>query len=109
MTQTLEIKRSSAAMWGSATGIRSLPGVAKYIDTSTCTGCKACEAACLEWNDLQYLPSKQIGAYQTRAKTDPKQWNMIRFTERQADNGDFVWLMRKEQCLHCSDPGCLAA
>ena len=38
-TQTLEIQRSSASMWGGKTGIRTLPTVAKYIDTSTCIGC----------------------------------------------------------------------
>ncbi|HJZ69593.1 MAG TPA: formate dehydrogenase subunit beta, partial [Blastocatellia bacterium] len=25
--------------------------VCKYIDVSTCIGCKACEVACVEWND----------------------------------------------------------
>jgi formate dehydrogenase iron-sulfur subunit len=25
--------------------------VAKLIDTTSCIGCKACEAACQEWND----------------------------------------------------------
>ncbi len=27
--------------------------VCKLIDTTTCIGCKACEVACLEWNDLR--------------------------------------------------------
>ena len=27
--------------------------VAKLIDVSKCIGCKACQAACLEWNDLR--------------------------------------------------------
>ena len=33
-SQTLEIKHSSASMWGTTTGIRTLPTVSKYIDTS---------------------------------------------------------------------------
>ena len=45
-TQTLEIRRSSASLWGEKTGMRRLPVVAKYIDTTTCIGCKACEVAC---------------------------------------------------------------
>src|SRR6516165_4769741 len=28
--------------------------VAKLIDTTTCIGCKACEVACMEWNDLPF-------------------------------------------------------
>ncbi len=27
--------------------------VAKLIDVSTCIGCKACQVACSEWNDLR--------------------------------------------------------
>jgi len=48
----LQIRQSSAQMWGGATGQRKMPVVSKYIDTSTCIGCKACEVACQEWNDL---------------------------------------------------------
>ena len=51
-TQNLEIRRSSASVLGSLSGMRSVPTVAKYIDTTTCIGCKACEVACQEWNDL---------------------------------------------------------
>ena len=35
-------------------------------------------------------------------------WNLIRFNERDFDGG-IVWLMRKDQCMHCDEPGCLAA
>jgi formate dehydrogenase beta subunit len=35
-------------------------------------------------------------------------WNLIRFFEREVDSGT-AWLMRKDNCLHCEDPGCLAA
>ncbi len=27
--------------------------VAKLIDVSTCIGCKACQVACSEWNDIR--------------------------------------------------------
>ncbi len=107
-TQTLEIKRSSASMWGSHTGIRTSPTVAKYIDTTTCIGCKACEAACQEWNDLRRVPNQQTGTYQTLPELHADFWNLIRFKEQEV-NGDFNWLMRKDQCMHCADPGCLAA
>jgi formate dehydrogenase iron-sulfur subunit len=108
MAQTLEIKRSSASMWGGGTGLRSTPTVAKYIDTTTCIGCKACEAACQEWNDLRSVPSHQLGSYQTLPKLDPNFWNLIRFNEREVEGG-LAWLMRKDQCMHCAEPGCLEA
>ena len=108
MPQTLEIRRSSASLWGEKTGMRHLPVVAKYIDTTTCIGCKACEVACQEWNDLGPVPTVQAGSYQTLPNLHPEFWNLIRFNERETDKG-FAWLMRKDQCMHCEDPGCLAA
>ena len=106
--QNLEVRRSSAAVWGSRSGIRTMPVVSKYIDTSTCIGCKACEVACQEWNDLKPVATQQVGSYQTLPTLHPEYWNLIRFNERDFDGG-LVWLMRKDQCMHCADPGCLAA
>ena len=108
MAQGLEIRRSSASLWGEKTGLRKLPVVAKYIDTTTCIGCKACEVACQEWNDLKAVATRQTGSYQTMPELDAEFWNLIRFNEREHDGG-LVWLMRKDQCMHCEEPGCLAA
>ncbi|MGE5277539.1 MAG: formate dehydrogenase subunit beta [Acidobacteriota bacterium] len=107
-TQNLEIRRSSASVWGSLSGMRQAATVSKYIDTSTCIGCKACEVACQEWNDLKVVPTQQVGTYQTLPTLHPEYWNLIRFNERDFDGG-VVWLMRKDQCMHCEEPGCLAA
>ncbi|HTU03092.1 MAG TPA: formate dehydrogenase subunit beta [Candidatus Sulfotelmatobacter sp.] len=104
----LEIRRSSASLWGGKTGIREIPVVAKLIDTSTCIGCKACEVACQEWNDLKVVHTQQTGSYQTLPELDAQFWNLIRFDERDTETG-FAWLMRKDQCMHCDEPGCLAA
>jgi formate dehydrogenase iron-sulfur subunit len=106
--QSLEIRRSSASVWGSPSGMRSVPTVAKYIDTSTCIGCKACEVACQEWNDLPPLSTNQVGTYQTMPTLDAGFWNLIRFDEREVEGG-LMWLMRKDQCMHCAEPGCLEA
>ncbi len=106
--QNPEIHRSSASVWGSLSGLRTVPAVAKYIDTSTCIGCKACEAACQEWNDLGRVQTVQTGSYQTLPTLDAQFWNLIRFDEREVDGG-LKWLMRKDQCMHCAEPGCLEA
>ncbi|MFY9551480.1 MAG: formate dehydrogenase subunit beta [Thermoanaerobaculia bacterium] len=107
-TQNLEIRRSSASVWGSLSSMRSVPTVSKYIDTTTCIGCKACEVACQEWNDLRPVATQQVGTYQTLPTLHAEYWNLIRFNERDFDGG-IIWLMRKEQCMHCDEPGCLAA
>jgi formate dehydrogenase iron-sulfur subunit len=107
--QTLEIRRSSASVWGGRTGLRQLPVVSKYIDTTTCIGCKACEVACQEWNDLPPVPTQQVGTYQTMPTLHSQFWNLIRFHEQPLEQGGLAWLMRKDQCMHCEDPGCLKA
>ena len=35
-------------------GVQRQEQVAKLIDATTCIGCKACEVACMEWNDLPF-------------------------------------------------------
>ncbi len=105
---SFEVVRSSAQVWGSGSSLRSLPAVSKLVDTSTCIGCKACEVACQEWNDLQVVSTEQRGTYQTMPTLDPSFWNLIRFDEHEVDGG-IKWLMRKDQCMHCADPGCLEA
>ena len=104
----LQIRRSSASAWGSIGDARNRPVVAKYIDTTTCIGCKACEVACQEWNDLPPEVSGQTGTYQTMPDMTAQFWNLIRFNEHESERG-FHWLMRKDQCMHCADPGCLIA
>ncbi len=83
--------------------------VCKLIDTTTCIGCKACEVACVEWNDMPFQTTYFDNTYQTMPDTDWNYWNLIKFNEDQHDDGSFAWLMRKHQCMHCEDPGCLRA
>ncbi|MGZ6071485.1 MAG: formate dehydrogenase subunit beta [Myxococcaceae bacterium] len=106
--QGLEILQSSASLRGQPAGLRRVPFVSKYIDTSTCIGCKACEVACQEWNDLPTVRTQTSGTYQTLPSLHAEFWNLIRFEEVEVE-GNFSWLMRKDQCMHCADPGCLRA
>jgi formate dehydrogenase iron-sulfur subunit len=83
--------------------------VCKLIDTTTCIGCKACEVACLEWNSLPFGSTVFDNTYQTMPETTWNYWNLIKFTEHERDDGTLMWLMRKDQCMHCAEPGCLVA
>ncbi len=103
----LDIVRISASS-APAPGVRRQPIVTKLVDTSTCIGCKACEVACQEWNDLPPEPTLQRGTYQTLPATTASFWNLIRFNEHESESG-LHWLMRKDQCMHCAEPGCLIA
>jgi formate dehydrogenase iron-sulfur subunit len=103
----LDIVRISAST-PPTPAVRTVPTVAKLIDTSTCIGCKACEVACQEWNDLSPDASGDTGSYQTMPETTAHFWNLIKFNEHETDRG-LHWLMRKDQCMHCAEPGCLIA
>src|ERR1700675_2040192 len=107
---TLRIQKISAHA-GSVPGegTQREPQVCKLIDTTTCIGCKACEVACMEWNDLPFSPTTFDNTYQTMPETRWNFWNLIKFNEHQNPDGTIQWLMRKDQCMHCADPGCLAA
>ena len=107
MASALDIVRVSGTT-PPAPGVRAVPQVVKLIDTSTCIGCKACEVACQEWNDLPPEPTTQDGTYQTLPDTTAHFWNLIKFSEHESPKG-FHWLMRKDQCMHCTEPGCLIA
>ncbi|MFI5311914.1 MAG: formate dehydrogenase subunit beta [Gemmatimonadales bacterium] len=104
----LDIVRISASS-SPAPGVRVVPTAVKLIDTSTCIGCKACEVACQEWNDLPPETTVQVGTYQTLPDLTANAWNLIRFNEHHDESGAFHWLMRKDQCMHCAEPGCLEA
>jgi len=96
---------------GAAPGAGTQRGerVAKLIDTTTCIGCKACEVACVEWNDLSFRETVFDNTYQTMPETAWNYWNLIQFREHIQPDGTLQWLMRKDQCMHCAEPGCLMA
>ena len=83
--------------------------VCKLVDTTTCIGCKACEVACLEWNGYTFSETVFDNSYQTMPETQWNYWNLIKFNEHEREDGGISLLMRKDQCMHCADPGCLAA
>lgn len=82
--------------------------VAKLIDVTTCIGCKACQVACSEWNDIRDEIGSNVGVYDNPADLSAKSWTVMRFSEVE-ENGKLEWLIRKDGCMHCSDPGCLKA
>lgn len=84
--------------------------VAKLIDVSKCIGCKACQAACLEWNNLREEVGINRGVYDNPHDLTENTWTLMRFTEwENPESGNLEWLIRKDGCMHCADPGCLKA
>jgi formate dehydrogenase iron-sulfur subunit len=108
--QSLDIVRRSATtlpepeVRGAQTG-----QVAKLIDTTKCIGCKACQVACMEWNDLRDEIGTCTGHYDNPHDLSESSWTLMRFAEYENPKGDLEWLIRKDGCMHCEDPGCLKA
>jgi formate dehydrogenase beta subunit len=65
--------------------------------------------ACLEWNGYPFSETTFDNTYQTMPETAWNYWNLIKFNEHEREDGSMMLLMRKDQCMHCEDPGCLAA
>ncbi len=86
-----------------------------FTDTSICIGCKACEVACKEWNDvpedgLDFLGMSMDNTGGLGADT----WRHVAFVEQRVqvqDDGDPLgglrWLMASDVCKHCTHAACL--
>lgn len=83
-----------------------------YTDTTVCIGCKACEVACKEWNQL---PAENGGirelsgdSYDNTRRLDGIHWRHVKFVEQfSEDRSDGRWLMMSDVCKHCVQAGCL--
>ena len=106
--QSLDLKRRSATTTPSPS-VRITTEVAKLIDVSKCIGCKACQVACSEWNDLRAPVGDFVGVYDNPADLGDRAWTVMRFDEHVMEDGHLEWLIRKDGCMHCADPGCLKA
>src|SRR5881398_2757275 len=82
-----------------------------FTDTTVCIGCKACEVACKEWNQL---PAENGGvgtlsgdSYDNTRRLDGIHWRHVRFIEQFKGPYDGRWLMMSDVCKHCVQAGCL--
>jgi len=82
---------------------------ALLIDYTRCTGCRGCQVACKEWNDLPAEDTKFFGGpgMQNPKDVSAITWNLITFNEVETANGGFDWVFGKKQCNHCLSPSCV--
>jgi len=88
------------------------PRMGFFTDTSVCIGCKACEVACKEWNQV---PEDGLGltgmSYDNSVGLSADTWRHVAFIEQRkpvADGQDqFRWLMASDVCKHCTHAACL--
>jgi formate dehydrogenase iron-sulfur subunit len=78
---------------------------AMLIDVSKCMGCRGCQVACKQWNQLPAEKTKFTGTYQNPPELSAKTWTLVSFNE--TDDDPPKWLFAKRQCLHCGEAACL--
>jgi formate dehydrogenase iron-sulfur subunit len=77
-----------------------------FTDTTLCIGCKACEVACKEWNQLDgHLPEFR-DSYDNTGKLDEQNWRHVQFHERE-HKGGVAWTMMSDVCKHCTHASCM--
>ena len=105
--QSLDIALRSATTTPTPQARHHVTEVAKLIDVSSCIGCKACQVACMEWNDLRDDVGTNAGTYDNPRDLTPQSWTVMKFAEVETEKDKLEWLIRKDGCMHCEDPGCL--
>ncbi|MBN8761757.1 MAG: formate dehydrogenase subunit beta, partial [Thiobacillus sp.] len=49
------------------------------------------------------------GTYDNPRDLTAQSWTVMRFSEVEVEQDRLEWLIRKDGCMHCADPGCLKA
>src|SRR5512138_245595 len=106
--QSLDVTKRSASTTA-APQVRESLDVAKLIDVSRCIGCKACQTACMEWNDVRDDVGVNTGSLNAPFDLTDRSWTVMRFYEEELPDKGLQWLIVKDGCLHCADPACLRA
>ena len=96
-----------------------------FTDTTVCIGCKACEVACKQWNDLPADEHQPASSYDNTRTLSASTWRHVRFVETltipdapeptlnlvEAALGAELdrWVFMSDVCKHCTNAGCLDA
>ncbi|MGZ4444608.1 MAG: 4Fe-4S dicluster domain-containing protein [Nocardioidaceae bacterium] len=113
------------------------PRMGFFTDTSVCIGCKACEVACKEWNEVPEDGIELSGmSYDNTQELGASTWRHVAFVEQpvhptttdlglpgmgppgfdqpesgesseSSESGGVRWLMSSDVCKHCTHAACL--
>jgi formate dehydrogenase iron-sulfur subunit len=83
-----------------------------FTDVTLCIGCKACEVACKQWNQLPADGFAFTGnSYDNTSRLSATTWRHVAFVEQmdRVDPAASRWMMMSDVCKHCTNAGCLEA
>ncbi len=77
------------------------------IDTTKCTGCRGCQVACKQWNQLKAEKTEFFSGegYQNPPLMSEFTFTRVKFKDYQK-NGQNEFAFYKEMCMHCNEPAC---
>jgi formate dehydrogenase iron-sulfur subunit len=86
-------------------------------DSTLCIGCKACEVACKEWNQIDSDGLNWTGlSYDNTGALGHSTWRHVKFVEHAPEpglggNSPLLesWTFSSDVCKHCEVAGCLEA
>lgn len=92
-----------------------------FTDPTVCIGCKACEVACKEWNEVPADIAPWSGkSYDNTLSLGASTWRHVLFLEEDEPRGPqvagsmsgigevpFRWVFLSDVCKHCEVAGCL--
>lgn len=83
-------------------GTKEFMGV--LVDTTRCIGCRSCEEACAEAHNLPVPDIGDESVFDKKRDTSVTQWTVVnRYNTKRGE------VFVKRQCMHCCQPGCVAA
>lgn len=80
---------------------------AVLVDLTKCIGCRSCQVACKQWNDLPADTEKFSNTWDTPIDTTDNTWTRVKYYFLQ-EGKEVKWRFVKRQCMHCQRPACVA-
>lgn len=82
--------------------------VGMLIDLTRCIGCRACQTACKEVNNLELVPPRSEMTWDG-IKMTGHDYTVVNPHLVSKNDGTMTWQHVKEACMHCEEPACESA
>ena len=80
-------------------------GKGMLIDLTKCMGCRGCQVACKQWNDLPAEETSLGDDFTNPQNRSAYTWTTVEFITAERD-GKPVSTFTKMSCMHCESPAC---
>jgi len=77
------------------------------VSPELCIGCRGCQTACKEWNQLEGEKTVNRGSTENPPDLSTNTFNKVRYVELPSEKQSVRWLFVSQRCMHCGDAGCM--